>query len=335
MSTSLLDGLEEGVRRRLRPAPVPDQTEPMLATLVNAPFSHPDWLFERKLDGVRCLALRKGTDIRLRSRSGQSLNETYPELIRPLTRPDSDRFVVDGEVVAFEGKVTSFARLQKRMQITDPAKARASGVTIYLYLFDLLHLDGSDTTRLFLRDRKSLLKRLFSYRDPLRYTTHRNAEGERFYRDACRRGWEGLIAKDAAAPYVHSRSGAWQKLKCVNQQEFVIGGFTEPEGSRIRFGAILIGYNENGRLRYAGKVGTGFDHDTLRELGDRMEALEQDEPPFAGDDLPSRGVHWLSPRLVTEIGFTEWTGDRKLRHPRFLGLRHDKAAEDVVREVPA
>lgn len=307
----------------------------MLATLVDEPFSDPAWIFERKLDGVRCLAFRDGTDIRLRSRSGQSLNGTYPELIRPLTETDPDRFVVDGEVVAFEGTVTSFARLQKRMQITDPQKARSSGVAIYLYLFDLLHLDGSDTTRLSLRDRKSLLKRLFSYRDPLRYTPHRNAEGERFYREACERGWEGLIAKDAAAPYVHSRSSTWQKLKCVNQQEFVIGGFTEPEGSRTRFGAILIGYNENGRLRYAGKVGTGFDHDTLRRLGDRMEDLEQEEPPFAGKDLPSRGVHWLSPRLVTEIGFTEWTGDGKLRHPRFLGLRHDKAPEDVVREVPA
>lgn len=335
MSGTLLEGLDEGIRRGLRPASVPQGTEPMLATLVDEPFSDPDWVFERKLDGVRCLAFRRGADVQLRSRAGHSLNGTYPELIQPLIDAGSDRLVVDGEVVAFEGRITSFARLQKRMQISDPEKARASGVAIYLYVFDLLHLDGSDTTRLPLRERKGLLKHLFSYRDPLRYTTHRNADGERFYREACRRGWEGLIAKDATAPYVHARSSAWQKLKCVNRQEFVVGGFTDPAGSRIRFGAILIGYHENGRLRYAGKVGTGFDHATLRRLGDRMEDLEQDDPPFDGNDLPSRGVHWLSPRLVAEIGFTEWTGDGKLRHPRFLGLRHDKAPEDVVREVPA
>lgn len=332
---SLLDELDEPTRRRLRRESVPEWAEPMLATRGGPAFSDPDWIFERKLDGVRCLAFRDGKAIRLRSRAGHHLNRTYPELVDPMAASVSDRFVVDGEVVAFHGRVTSFSRLQQRMQVTDPDKARASGVAVYLYLFDLLHVEGSDTTRLALRDRKALLKRLFPYRDPLRYTAHRNADGEAFYRDACARGWEGLIAKYATTPYEHVRSSTWLKLKCVERQEFVIGGFTDPAGSRAGFGAILVGYHDEGRLRYAGKVGTGFDTDTLRRLGERMERLEREESPFAGDDLPTGGVHWVAPRLVAEIAFTEWTNAGKLRQPRYLGLRHDKDPEEVVREVPA
>lgn len=333
--SSPLDILDVGVREELACPGIPDWSEPMLATLVDHAFSDPDWIFERKLDGERCLAFRDGGDLRLLSRNQRHLNATYPELIAPLEGASVDGFVVDGEVVAFHGNVTSFERLQQRMQIEDPEKARSSGVAVFYYLFDVLIVDGHDVTPLPLRDRKRLLRAMFDFDDPVRFTTHRNESGEEYFHHACSRGWEGLIAKDATAPYVHSRSKKWQKFKCVDRQEFVVGGFTDPEGERIRFGAILIGYHEDGALVYAGKVGTGFDDETLERLGDRMAELEQDGPPFDRGDLPTRDVHWIGPELVVEVGFTEWTDAGKLRHPRFLGLRRDKEPADVVREVPS
>ncbi len=326
--------LDEEARRRLEPADLPDRVDPMLATLVDEPFSDPDWILERKLDGERCLAYRDGGRVRLRSRSGRPLDDTYPELLEPLRAAHRDHFLVDGEVVAFEGSVTSFSRLQQRMQIEDRDQARASGVAVVYYLFDLVHLEGRDPTGLALRDRKRLLRRLVDYRDPIRFTPHRNRDGEAYFREACDRGWEGLIAKDARSPYAHARSRSWRKFKCVRRQEFVIGGYTDPEGERIRFGALLVGVYDDGDLVYAGKVGTGFDEDTLRRLGDRLAARERDDPPFRDGGLPRRGVHWVDPDLVAEVGFTEWTGDGRLRHPRFLGLRRDKPPGQVVREEP-
>jgi len=330
----ILDALDAAARDRLEESEVPDWTDPMLATLVDDRFSDPEWIFERKLDGERCLAFREGDEVRLMSRNRRHLNDTYPELVDPLLSAGTDRFVVDGEIVAFQGDVTSFERLQHRMQIEDPEEAEDTGIAVFYYVFDLLHADGFDTTGLAQRDRKRVLRALMEYRDPIRFTAHRNEEGEAYSEEACAKGWEGLIAKDATAAYVHSRSRSWLKFKCVNRQELVIGGFTDPEGERIRFGAILVGYYDGSDLVFAGKVGTGFDDETLQRLGDRMEGLVQDDPPFDSGDLPSRGVHWIRPELVGEIGFTEWT-DHKLRHPRFLGLRKDKAPGDVVREEPS
>jgi ATP-dependent DNA ligase len=157
-------------------------------------------------------------------------------------------------------------------------------------------------------------------------------ESERRYTDACRSGWEGLIAKRADAPYVRDRSRDWLKLKCVLEQEFVIGGYTDPAGSRTDFGALLVGYHEDGRLRYAGKVGTGYNSKTLRELGARMRKLEAADPPFVDVKPIPRGTHWVKPRLVAQIGFAEWTTDGRLRQPRYLGLRDDKRPKEVVRE---
>jgi bifunctional non-homologous end joining protein LigD len=309
---------------------------PMLAVLTDDRFSDPAWIFERKLDGERCLAFRRGAELRLLSRTQKQLNGTYPELAEALLAQACDDFVADGEVVAFEGAQTSFARLQQRMQLRDPERARRVGVPVFYYLFDLLHRDGRDVTGLPLRERKALLRRALSFADPLRYLAHRNVNGERFYQEACHRGWEGLIAKRADSPYRHERSRDWLKFKCVNEQEFVIGGYTDPGGKRIRFGALLVGYYDaRGRLRYAGKVGTGYSDAVLRDLGARLARLEQDEPPFASDQLPRSAVHWVRPELVAQIGFTELTGDGKLRHPRFLGLRRDKPAHEVVLERPA
>jgi bifunctional non-homologous end joining protein LigD len=283
---------------------------------------------------VRTVTVRDGDDVRLLSRNEKAMNAAYPELVEAVARVGRDRLVVDGEIVAFEGDRTSFGRLQSRMHVQEAAKARRSGVEVYYYLFDLLHLDGFDVTGLPLLERKALLERAIDFRDPLRFSTHRSQHGTAFYQAACAQGWEGLIAKRADSAYQPgSRSKAWLKFKCVDRQEMVVGGFTDPQGSRQGFGALLLGYHEDGRLRYAGKVGTGFDDATLRDLHARLRQLEQPDTPF-DEPVRERGAHWVAPRLVCEVGFTEWTADGKLRHPRFLGLRDDKDPADIVRVYP-
>jgi bifunctional non-homologous end joining protein LigD len=306
-------------------APLPDRVEPMKAVLTDDRFSDPGWTFERKLDGIRCIAIKDDRRVRLLSRNHLSLNERFPEIVEALDRDSATQFVVDGEVVAFAGAQTSFARLQQRGERPVP---------VFYYVFDILHLAGEDTTALPLRERKALLRRALSFHGPVRLTPHRNRDGEALFAEACRKGWEGLIAKRADSLYVHGRSRDWLKFKCSAEQELVIGGYTPPKGSRTELGALLLGYYEDGRLRYAGKVGTGFTRATLRDLAARLEPLRRDTSPFA-DAVRERGATWVEPRLVAQIGFSEWTRDGRLRHPRFLGLREDKAAEDVVRERTA
>jgi bifunctional non-homologous end joining protein LigD len=307
--------------------------EPMKAKLTAHPFSDPGWVFERKLDGVRATVRRTAKGATLTSRTGRRMTG-YPEIIEALEAEAATDFVADGEIVAFDGSRTSFEKLQGRMGISDPRLARLTGIAVFIYVFDLLELEGRDLTGLSLRERKALLRSNLEFHGPVRYTPHRNEKGEKLFLEACVKGWEGLIAKRADSLYVHSRSNDWLKLKCAFEQELVIGGFTPPKGSRERFGALLVGYHEGGNLRYAGKVGTGFDHHTLADLGDRMEALRQDSTPFTtGSGLP-RDATWVRPELVGEFGFSEWTRDGKLRHPRYLGLRDDKPAGEVVRELP-
>jgi ATP-dependent DNA ligase len=177
-----------------------------------------------------------------------------------------------------------------------------------------------------------MLRDALAFHGPVRLTPHRNEKGEELYREACQKGWEGLIAKRADAPYTHGRSKDWLKFKCSAEQELVIGGYTEPTGSRIELGALLLGYYEDGKLRYAGKVGTGFTQALLRDLAGKLKPLRRDDSPFA-DQVRERRVTWVEPKLVGQVGFSEWTRDGRLRHPRFLGLRDDKAAEEVVREA--
>ncbi|HEY2705021.1 MAG TPA: non-homologous end-joining DNA ligase [Candidatus Dormibacteraeota bacterium] len=328
----LLAALPPEVRAQVRSSPQPEWIPPMLATLTQRRFSSPDWIFERKLDGERCLGFLSDAGVRLLSRNRRRLDGTYPEIAGALAAATEHELVVDGEVVAFEGDRTSFARLQRRIGISDPALARRSGVAVTYFLFDVLHLDGHDVTGVPLRHRKSLLRRALTFGSPLRFTVHRDRDGERFVEEACRRGWEGLVAKRADSPYVAGRSRDWLKLKCSNRQEMVVGGFTDPRGSRVGFGALLLGHHDGGRLVYAGKVGTGYDTATLGELRSRLDALEQPQNPFAGAAGRQAGVHWVRPELVAEVEFTEWTGDGRLRHPRFVGLRDDKPAAEVVRE---
>jgi bifunctional non-homologous end joining protein LigD len=293
----------------------------MKAVLTSDRFSDPDWIYERKLDGIRCISVKTTAGVRLWSRNHLSLNDRFPELAQALGH-DPGEFVVDGEVVAFAGAQTSFARLQQRGE---------RQVRVFYYIFDLLHVAGHDTTALPLRTRKALLGRALVFRDPIRLTNHRNRDGEALYHDACRKGWEGVIAKRAQSTYEGGRSRDWLKFKCSAEQELVIGGFTPPRGSRTELGALLLGYHDHGRLRYAGKVGTGFTHATLRDLAGRLEPLRRDASPFA-DEVRERGATWVEPVLVAQVGFTEWTRDARLRHPRFLGLRDDKPATEVVRE---
>jgi bifunctional non-homologous end joining protein LigD len=281
----------------------------MKAVLWDEPFSDPDWIFERKLDGIRCLAHRdRGGGVRLLSRTDRAMNAEYPELVKALEAEPSDDFVVDGEIVAFDSRgITSFSRLQRRHR---------ERVAVYLYLFDVLRLGGEDVRERPLRERKRLLRRSLSFEGHVRSTPHRNEHGEEMYREACRKGLEGIIAKRADSPYRATRSSDWRKLKCNAEQELVIGGFSAPQGSRTDFGALLVGYYENGELSYAGKVGTGFDQATLRDLGEQLRGLVREDPPFVDVHPIPRGTHWVEPELVAQIGFTEWTRDGRLRHPR-------------------
>ncbi|MER7540813.1 non-homologous end-joining DNA ligase [Streptomyces sp. NPDC097704] len=329
---SLLDRLSAAERERLRTAEPKARERPMLAVLTDRRTFDHDMLFERKLDGVRAVAIRDGDRLRLLSRTGKNLNDTYPELVDALAAQDCRDFAVDGEITAVKGGRSDFALLQQRMQLTRPEDVRASRVSVRYYLFDLLSLDGWRTTTLPLRTRKSLLRDALDFRTPLRYTPHRVGHGGRqLLADACGRDWEGLVAKRADGRYVHHRSTGWLKLKCAAGQELVIGGFTEPTGSRVGFGALLVGHYEGERLRYAGEVGAGYGIRTLRSLRARLDRLEQDRSPFA-DDVRERAAHWVRPELVAQIGFTEWTGAGRLRHPRYLGLRDDERPTGVIRE---
>jgi len=310
--------------------------EPELATLTRDRFSDPAWMYERKLDGERCLAFRDGDQVRLMTRNRKMVSSTYPELVEALGAQQSGDFMVDGEVVAFENGQTRFAQLQQRMQQGRPTADLIRSVPVQYYLFDVLWADGTDLRPRPQRERKQRLHQLLDFADPLRFTEHRVGDGVEFYQEACRQGWEGLIAKRADAPYQAGRTKDWLKFKCENNQELVIGGFTDPQGTRTGLGALLLGYyDSDGQLVYAGKVGTGFNQQTLHLLHDELSAMVQDRSPFERGDLPrERGVHWTRPRLVAQIGFSEWTTDGRLRHPRFQGLRRDKSPAEVIREVP-
>jgi bifunctional non-homologous end joining protein LigD len=319
-----------GLRYRAQPTWVP----PMLATLTETLPSEGKWIYEPKLDGVRALIYVSGGSVRIYSRNRKPLNGAYPELVEALEPAVRGDAVLDGEIVAFDPDrgVTSFARLQQRMQLRDPIRARRSQVPIFLYLFDCLFYEGVDLTTLALVDRKAVLRDVVWFDDPIRFTPHKSSGSAAMLREACDQGAEGILAKRAESRYVSARSTDWLKLKCVRQQEFVIGGYTAPQGSRERLGALLVGYYEGKSLRYAGKVGTGYDRQTLETLHRRLVPLHRDASPFSEGPAPAGEIQWVTPRLVAQIGFSEWTTAGLLRHPRFIGLRDDKAAREVRRE---
>jgi DNA ligase D-like protein (predicted ligase) len=306
----------------------------MLATLTDSRDFDGDWLLERKFDGERCVARRRSADVRLKSRTGKDLTATYPEVRAALVAQRASEFLVDGEVVAFEGEQTSFSRLQQRLGTTAPSPQQMAAYPVVYCVFDLLEIDGEVLSHLPLEERRARLTRAIRPSAALQLSKAWRDDAQRRFDDACRSGWEGLIAKRADAPYAPGRSKDWLKLKCVWEQEFVIGGYTDPTGSRTDFGALLVGYHEDGQLRYAGKVGTGYTAARLRDLGARLRSLEAPGPSFMDARPIPRGTHWTRPQLVAQIGFAEWTNDGRLRQPRFLGLRDDKRPSEVIRERP-
>ena len=306
----------------------------MLATLTDRRDFGDGWLLERKFDGERCVGRKTGTSVRLESRTGKDLTRSYPEVRAAVAAQAALELLLDGEVVAYEGEQTSFSRLQQRLGVSEPSPERVAAYPVVFCVFDLLAVDGDDLTGRALVDRRLRLTKAVRPSAALQLSEAWRGDSERRFTEACRAGWEGLIAKRAEAPYAQGRSRDWLKLKCAWAQELVIGGYTDPAGSRTDFGALLVGYFEDDRLRYAGKVGTGFTAATLRELGARLRKLRAHGSPFVDAQPVPRGTHWTRPELVAQIGFAEWTNEGRLRQPRFLGLRDDKPPAEVVRERP-
>jgi bifunctional non-homologous end joining protein LigD len=306
----------------------------MLATLTDRRDFGDDWLLERKFDGERCVAHKNAGEVRLQSRTAKNLTGTYPEVREAIAGQRDRELLLDGEVVAFDGDQTSFGRLQQRLGVTNPSTELVETYPVVFCVFDLLELDGKDLRGRPLLERRARLTDAVRPSAALRISEAWRDDSQRRFTRACQSGWEGLIAKRAQAPYVDGRSRDWLKLKCVWEQEFVIGGYTDPAGSRTDFGALLVGYYEDRQLRYAGKVGTGYKAATLRDLGARLRKLQTSESPFVDARPIPRGTHWVRPELVAQIGFAEWTKDARLRQPRYLGMRDDKRPADVVRERP-
>ncbi|HET8953244.1 MAG TPA: non-homologous end-joining DNA ligase [Solirubrobacteraceae bacterium] len=292
---------------------------PMKAVLTAERPAGAGWVFERKLDGIRCLAVKDGGRVRLYSRNELSLNDRYASVAAALDADPADGFVIDGEAVVFVGGRDRFG---------------AEGGELFYYVFDVLFAGGRDVRALPLEERRQILDDLLRWQDPLRTTEQITGDGAALLAEACRDGWEGLIAKRLGTTYVSSRSRDWLKLKCTRAQELVIGGFTAPQGARTDLGALLVGHFEGDRLRYAGKVGTGFSHATLRELAEKLAPLVRDTSPFEPEKAIPRAATWVEPELVAQIAFMEWTADGRLRHPSFLGLRIDKPAREITREEP-
>lgn len=298
----------------------------MLATLSKELVTGPEWVYEEKYDGIRAVAYREGQRVRLLSRTGQDLTEGFASVVEALRKvPDSD-FVLDGELVVFDpGGVSRFQLLQRRG--VDPRTR-----TVYA-VFDCLRSQGRDLLRRPLEERRERLAELIPSRSgPLMISRRLPRDGERALATAREKGWEGVIAKIATSPYEPGvRSRAWLKVKVRGESEFVIGGYTPPQGSRAELGALLVGLYDPGmkKLRYTGKVGTGYTQDTLRDLGAKLKRLRTDESPF-DPPPPMREALWVKPQLVAQLAYAEWTADGKLRQPAFLGLRADKKPEECT-----
>jgi bifunctional non-homologous end joining protein LigD len=332
-ATRLLKGL---------PSTKPQFIEPMKARLVDEPPKHGNWLYELKFDGIRAMAIKNDRKVSLISRNGNKLDARFPEIVEAVKNLPVREYVIDGEVVALDEDGRSSFQLLQGLEM-EGRKA-----PLRFYVFDLLQLDGKSLLGLPLEQRKQVLAKICeNVGDPIRYSGEISGDVKSLLAEVKRRGLEGLIGKQRNSVYEPGRrSGTWIKLKCVNEQEFVIGGYTPPAGSRKYFGAILVGYYEIGKLRFAGKVGSGFTEKSLSMLHKKFREEEHDDCPFV--DLPSKQggewvqgitpsmmkkMHWVNPKFVAEIKFAEWTRDQKLRQPVFLGMREDKAATEVKREA--
>ena len=324
------------------PAAKPRFIEPMKAKLVEKPPATDDWVYELKFDGIRLIAIKADKRVSLLSRNENELSGRFPAIVEAIKNLPAREFVIDGEVVALDDEGRSSFQLLQALQM----EGRKSPV--YFYAFDFLQLDGKSLLGLQLEARKKFLEELCAGAgDPIRYSGVIGGDAKRLLEEVERRGLEGLIGKQRNSVYEPGRrSGAWIKLKCVNEQEFVIGGYTPPQGARKHFGAILVGYYDNNKLVFAGKVGTGFTAKSLSILHKKLQKEARNDCPFV--DLPSKQngqwvqgitpsmmkkMHWVNPKFIAQIKFAEWTRDKKLRAPVFLGLRDDKRPTEVVREA--
>jgi len=281
---------------------MPDWLVPMAATLTQDRFTGDDWLFERKFDGIRLLAYKRGSDVKLYSRN--RLLQAIPTIEAAIAAMPVKNLILDGEVTW----------------------DRHSGY----HVFDILWLDGESTTELPLEERRALLAKL-TFKEPLQRVDL--LDDKEPWQRARRQGWEGVIAKRRGSPYEHRRSKHWLKMKIEASQELVVGGFTDPQGARVGLGALLVGYYDGDDFIFAGKIGTGFDTKLLLDLRSRLDALEIPKTPFTiAKGLPRLRAHWVRPSIVVQVSFIEWTGNNKLRHPRLIGVRFDKSPREVVRE---
>ena len=336
------EGRDTALRRPGLPSAKPRFIEPMKPRLVDEPPKNGDWIYELKFDGIRAIAVKDSSKVNLISRNENELRARFPEIADAVKKLSARECVIDGEVVALDEEGRSSFQLLQALEL-EGRKA-----PVRFYVFDLLQLDGKSLIKLPLAQRKELLAKLCGgIGDPIRFSGEIGGDAKSLLAEVRRRGLEGLIGKQGDSVYEPGRrSGAWIKLKCVNEQEFVIGGFSPPGGSRKYFGAILVGYYKDNRLLFAGKVGSGFTGKSLSILHKKFQSESRDDCPFA--DLPSkrggqwvqgitpsmmRKMHWINPVLVTQIKFAEWTRDGKLRQPVFLGLREDKNPKDVVRDA--
>ncbi|HTD52214.1 MAG TPA: non-homologous end-joining DNA ligase [Thermoanaerobaculia bacterium] len=305
-----------------RPDPVkaliPFRIQPMLATLVDSPFHLPGWVYEEKYDGYRILAYKEGEKVTLLSRNGKDRTESFAEVAKAIATLRDRTLLLDGEVVAFDKKLISRFQLLQQGEVP----------TVYA-VFDCLFRAGSDLRRQELPARRQALEQAIGETARLFPSRRLSDNGLTAYRVARKKGYEGVVAKDSSAPYIEGRSRRWLKVKVHQEEEFVIGGFTAPGGTRAHFGALLVGAHRGRDLIYAGRVGTGFTEKTLAELHAKFRPLVRKESPFA--NLPrEKGATWVAPKLVAQIAFQEWTSDGKLRQPVFLGLRDDKKPSEVV-----
>jgi len=312
----------------------PKKFKPQLATLASRVPDGNDWLHELKFDGYRALAFVENGKVRILSRNENDWTARFQSVADALKTLPIKNAILDGEVVSLDKQgLSNFQQLQNLLKQGDDK-------SLVYYLFDVPYLLGYDLTQTRLRDRKEVLARLLLSANPnnegtLRYSDHIQGDGQDVLQHACRSAMEGIIAKRADSAYQQYRSASWLKVKCLKQQEFVIGGFSKPEGSRVGFGALLLGYHDNGDLKYAGRVGTGFTTQSLRAIAAELKKRRVESPPFANPPTGSerRGVTWVKPELVGEVEFTEWTNDGRLRHPSFHGLREDKPAKEIIRET--
>jgi len=313
---------------------MPSVIHPMLATLVDDPFSDPEWIFETKWDGFRSVCFIKNGKARFVSRNQIEMTPQYPELTKVAKQIAAKEAILDGEIVALD------EHGMPRFQLLQPRVGRKSGIDslrgtaqIVYFVFDLLYVDGCDLTQCTVVERKAKLAEILHPANFIKLSEHVEGEGEAFFREIEKFHLEGMMAKRAASKYLAKRSSDWLKIKTVMRSEVVIGGYTQPRGARSYFGSLVCGLYRRGELHYVAHIGGGFNEKTLASIYKLMQPLKSDKSPFLAVPKTNEPVQWLKPKLVAEVKFSEWTADKHLRHPVFIGIREDKKAKDCRFEI--